>query len=267
MPEYRLAAVELLKGQLLYTPRTVLKEQVTRLYDLVVFHIDPHRTYPYDFICHRITGYRPASDAEALLEGRDLIADLSQMLLELSREATPELTAFREPVYDVPKLAGLLATDPRTVLRWSDRTALIGCYVDDGRKGRRLMFRFAAVLRFIRDNPALVDDAVSECLVSASCRDRITNAAHRSRKRSRSFSDFTAYLAEKLDLSAALVSFVLEPDRQEHPELNVYQSLGATLSEEDQQLAAELFEDSGIRAPPGFADSDWCEAESIEEDS
>ena len=50
MAGYKLALIELLRDQLLFTPRRVLREQVLRLYDLVVFHIHPNQTYHYEVI-------------------------------------------------------------------------------------------------------------------------------------------------------------------------------------------------------------------------
>ncbi len=240
MAGYRLAAVELLRDQLLFTPRRVLREQVVRLYDLAVFDIRSQRTYPYDFICHRITGYRPASDAEALFEGGDLVADLSQMLLELSARAGPPATVFREPVYGLEELARLFVVSPRTILRWQEHTPLLGCYVEDD-QGRRLVFRFAAVLRFVRDNPVLADGAVAEVLLSPRCRQRVMSAAHRSRKRSRTLSEFAEHLAGRLKLSSTLIEYVLELDRREHPHLGVYQALQPMLVEAERRRAAGLF--------------------------
>jgi RNA polymerase primary sigma factor len=241
MAGYRLAAMELLKDQLLFTPRRVLKEHVVRLYDLAVFHIEPQRTYPYDFICHRITGYRPASDAEALFEGRDLEADLSLMLLELSGRAAPSPQAFREPVYSLEELARLWGVSPRTILRWQEHAPLFGCYVEE-EGGRRLAFRFAAVLRLVRDNPALVDGAVAEALVGPGCRKRVVAAARRSRKRSRTLAELAEHLGERLRLSPALVEYVLALDRRKNPGLGVYQAFQPTLSEAGRRRALELFE-------------------------
>lgn len=243
MAGYRLAPIELLKDQLLFTPRRVLKEQVVRLYDLIVFHIHPHQHYPYDFICHRITGYRPATDAQALFEGRDLEADLARMLLELSARAALSPTVFREPTYGVKDLARLLEVSPRTVLRWQEHAPIAGCYVEDG-EGRRLAFRFAAVIRFLRDNPALAEPEAAGALVSAGCRERVVLAAHRSRKHSRSLAEFAEHLAQRLKLSPALVEYVLESDLAEHPHLGIYQGLRSTLSEAERRRAADLFDES-----------------------
>lgn len=240
MAGYRLAAIELLRDQLLFTPRRVLREQVVRLYDLAVFDIRSQRTYPYDFICHRITGYRPASDAEALFEGGDLVADLSQMLLELSARAAPPATVFREPVYGLEELARLFVVSPRTILRWQEHTPLLGCYVEDD-QGRRLVFRFAAVLRFVRDNPVLADGAVAEVLVTPCCRERVVATAHRSRKRTRTLSELAEHLARRLKLSPTLIEYVLELDRREHPHLGVYQALQPMLVEAERRRAAGLF--------------------------
>jgi RNA polymerase sigma factor (sigma-70 family) len=241
MAGYRLAAIELLKEQLLFTPRRVLKEQVVRLYDLTVFHIHPQRMYPYDFICHRITGYRPPTDAEALFEGRDLERDLSLMLLELSARAAPSPAAFREPTYSLDELARLWGVSPHTILRWQEHAPLPGCYVED-EGGRRLAFRFAAVLRFIRDNPALVDGVLAEALLSPACRKRVVAAARRSRKRSRTLSDLAQHLGERLRLSPTLVEYVLAPDLRKNPDLGVYQGFRPTLSEAGRRRALELFE-------------------------
>ena len=241
MAGYRLGPMELLKDQLLYTPRRVLREQVVRLYDLVCFDIDPLRTYPYDFLCHRITGYRPASDAEALFEGRDLEADLSRMLLELSARAAPAPTVFREPVYGVAELGRLFGVGPRTVLRWQEYVPLAGCYVQEDGGERRLVFRFAAVLRFIRDNPALVDGMGAEVLIGPRCRERVVVAARRSRKRTGSLTELAEHLGRKLKLSPALVECVLALDLEEHPELRVYRNLTPALSEAESQQAATLF--------------------------
>lgn len=242
MAGYRLAPIELLKDQLLFTPRRVLKEQVVRLYDLIIFHIHPHRLYPYDFICHRITGYRPATDAEALFEGRDLEADLARMLLELSARAAPSPTAFREPVYEVKELARVLDVSPRTVLRWQESAPIVGCYVEDG-DGRRLVFRFAAVVRFLRDNPALAEPEAAEALLSPACRERVVTAAHRCRKRSHSLAELAEHLAHRLQLSPALVEYVLESDLKEHPHLGIYRGLRSRLGEAERRRAVELFEE------------------------
>ena len=241
MAGYRLAAIELLKDQLLFTPRRVLKEHVVRLYDLAVFQLHPQQTYPYDFICHRITGYRPASDAEALFEGRDLEADLSLMLLELSARAAPSAQAFREPTYSLEELARLWGVSPHTILRWQEHAPLFGCYVEE-EGSRRLAFRFAAVLRFIRDNPALVDGVVAEALLSPACRKRVVAAARRTRKRSRTLSALAEHLGERLRLSPALVEHVLALDLRRNPGLGVYQGFQPTLSEAGRKRALELFE-------------------------
>ena len=59
-PELR----ELRDQQIRFAPRAKKLQQVEAAERLIV-EVDPDKTYPYDYVCFRVTGYRPTEPASA----------------------------------------------------------------------------------------------------------------------------------------------------------------------------------------------------------
>ncbi|HEY1859944.1 MAG TPA: sigma-70 family RNA polymerase sigma factor, partial [Gemmataceae bacterium] len=97
--------------------------------------IDLARHYPYQFICFRLTEYRPDSYPDLLIGGEDLRHDLCLFITQLSRSlpAVPVETV-EEPVMTLEQMSRRLKVSTKTINRWR-RRGLIGVPVVY--KGRR----------------------------------------------------------------------------------------------------------------------------------
>jgi RNA polymerase primary sigma factor len=83
MPKrYHFKQLELLRNQLLFAPLNVRKRFIFRLEKLLP-RLDVTKTYPYEYICHKITNYRPTDSPPLSLTGPRLQADLLHMLGDL----------------------------------------------------------------------------------------------------------------------------------------------------------------------------------------
>ena len=69
------ALKELTTQQVRFSPPTRRLEQLTRTERLLV-ELDPDKQYPYQFICYRITDFRPDAYPDLVITGRDLHHDL-----------------------------------------------------------------------------------------------------------------------------------------------------------------------------------------------
>src|SRR4051812_21287282 len=65
------ALKQLADQQVRFAPPARRLEQLARTERLLA-EIDPSRQYPYQFVCYRITDFRPDSYPDLLIEGRDL---------------------------------------------------------------------------------------------------------------------------------------------------------------------------------------------------
>jgi len=123
-------------------------EQLSRTENLLN-EIDPDKTYPYPFICYRVTDFRPDSYGDLLMIGSDVIHDLGLFLSELAR-SMPAIPAeeMAEPVLTLEEISKKLNVTTKTINRWrspagpswhrqpdgnqpSDRTA-VGTFAGDG---------------------------------------------------------------------------------------------------------------------------------------
>src|SRR5262249_10169381 len=69
------ALKDLAEQQVRFAPPAKRLEQLARAEKLLA-EIDPARQYPYQFVCYRITGFRPSAYAELLIPGDVLKHDL-----------------------------------------------------------------------------------------------------------------------------------------------------------------------------------------------
>jgi len=75
---------ELTDQQVRFAPAVVRLEQLRRAEKLLA-EIDGFREYPYEFVCFRITDYRPTTQAGLLIQGDDLAQDLGLFINQVAR--------------------------------------------------------------------------------------------------------------------------------------------------------------------------------------
>src|SRR5271170_7034107 len=82
--DYRYQALqELADQQVRFAPPQRRLEQLKRAERLLT-EIDPHKDYPYQFICYRVTDFRPDAYPDLLVRGQALVHDLCALITELS---------------------------------------------------------------------------------------------------------------------------------------------------------------------------------------
>ena len=75
---------ELCDQQIRFAPTDQRLQQV-EVAERLISEIDPQKIYTYEYICFRITGYRPEASARTQITGADLLHDLHLFVEDLSR--------------------------------------------------------------------------------------------------------------------------------------------------------------------------------------
>ena len=102
---YRHPAMKQLRDQQTrYAPKDRRLEQVERAEQLLG-EIEHAKQYPYEYLCFRITGYRPDGWSALLLEGGDVQNDLSLFVEDLSATVRQSIEQVSEPVLTVSEVS------------------------------------------------------------------------------------------------------------------------------------------------------------------
>ncbi len=134
--------------QLTLSPRRLRMEQL-RSIELLLELVEEGRTYPFEFVCYRITKYhKRGATTSASIPGKALISDLVTMAEVISRKANLAVTELDEPFQTHEELAQELQVSTKTIRRWRNR-GLLGMRVvfEDG--VNRLAFCKSTVQRFV----------------------------------------------------------------------------------------------------------------------
>lgn len=134
MPFRHEALKELTDQQVRFAPASVRLEQLRRAEKLLA-EVDRERGYPYQFVCFRITEYRPETYAGLVIPGGDLIHDLGLFISQVARSmpALP-IADVDEPVLTLEEFSRKLNVTTKTVNRWRKR-GLIGLpVIHNGRR-------------------------------------------------------------------------------------------------------------------------------------
>jgi len=242
MAGYRVELIELFENQLRRSPKPLLVEQIGRLHDLVTVEFQDDETYRYQEICEKVTDFRPEKNADALLEGRDLRADLSELLLALSKlvELIPEDSP--EPVYSLSEVCGTYGVGGRIVFGWLAR-GLVGMEYVFGDSRRALGFRFSALRRFEDENPGLVGKHSLFALVSRTDRDQVIRQANRHLHEGQAdFDQICEVVSRERAQSLQLVRYVLRNYAEQHPASPLARNLPPPLTGQDKADIATAYE-------------------------
>lgn len=135
--------------QVRFAPREKKIEQVNRA-EKLLGELESSRTYPYEYICFRITNYRPESYPDLRLSGQEASHDLQLFVEDLSDAANVAVEAAGERVLTVEELSKQFNVSTKTISRWRRQGLVSRRFVFDGRK--RVGFLQSSVERFVRQN-------------------------------------------------------------------------------------------------------------------
>jgi len=144
--------------QLRFAPQKKRRKQLAAVEKLLSI-LQPDKSYPFEFVCFRITGFRPRTpDAGVLIKGGELVDDLRVFITKLSSQVAEPADQQSEKVYSIEQLAKSFNVSAKTIDRWRKRGLAGKKFVfSDGLK--RLGFLQSSVDGFVGKNQQLASRA------------------------------------------------------------------------------------------------------------
>ncbi|AQT67446.1 RNA polymerase sigma factor RpoD [Anaerohalosphaera lusitana] len=162
--------------ELKFAPRPKRLEQLYAARDLLAI-VEEDREYPLEFVCFRVTGYRPRQILSGtLIKGDQLANDLQTFMDRLSTALKLRADEQPEPVLTIADLCEKFNVSAKTVQRWRKR-GLWGCMYVFGPRKKRLGFLKSDVERFMNKNPDAAKKATQFSLVTDSEKQQIVQLA------------------------------------------------------------------------------------------
>jgi RNA polymerase primary sigma factor/RNA polymerase sigma factor len=228
--------------QVRFAPREKKVEQVDRAEKLLT-ELEPQRTYPYDYLCYRITDFRPESFPNLKIKGLDASHDLRLFVEDLSEAADVQAEAAGEQVLTVEELSRLFNVSTKTISRWRQQGLVSRRFVFDGRK--RVGFLKSSVERFAAQNEERVRRGAQFSQLSDTERDQIIERARRFAAVGGCPAEVTRRLARRMGRSIETIRYTLKQFDQEHPDLAIFPEASGPLSEDSKKKIYQQYRRGG----------------------
>ncbi len=201
--------------------------------------IDKDLSYPFDFVCFRITGYHPKGAVEQpLINGADLYEDLQIFIAKLSNRLPLPASLQNQKVYTIEQLARKAGVSPKTIHRWRGRGLLARKFVFEDGKRRIGVFQSAAD-KFFDDNPELIARARSFNRLDKEQKQRvIRRALTLSKRRNLSRYQIIEQIANETDRAHETIRYTILDYEKSHPKKPVFSGQSGAISSTD---AVEMY--------------------------
>lgn len=239
MDRYVLPSIRSLVSQLMRGPRRLRLRQLFGI-EFLLTVVESRREYPYEFVCHALTGFRPtvASLNGRLLDGQSLVSDLVVLAEDISADAGLIVQAWPERVYAVHELADRFDVSTKTIFRWR-RRGLAGWrfLVEDRRT--RLLFVDRCVRRFVAQNTGLVARGASFSQLTPAEREQIVVRARElaGGEGYRTVNSVARTIAGEAGRAVETVRLILKHHDEANPGAGIFNRSPLQLEADDQRLA------------------------------
>ena len=218
--------------QVRFAPREKKIEQVNRTEKLLA-ELDASRTYTYEYLCYRITDFRPESFPNLKMTGEAAGHDLRLLVEDLSDAADLPASKAGERVLTVEELSKLFKVSTKTISRWRQQGLVSRRFVFDGRK--RVGFLKSSVEQFVSRNEDRVRRGARFSQLTAEERDEIIERARRLARAGGSLADVTKRVAKRMGRSVETIRYTIKQFDREHPELAIFPDHTGPLGEDDKK--------------------------------
>ncbi len=215
--------------QVRFAPRDKKLEQVNRA-EKLLGELDPKRTYTYEYLCYRITDYRPESFPNHKVTGREAGHDLRLFVEDLSDAANVSAGAAGEHVLTVDELSNLFNVSTKTIQRWREQGLVSRRFVFDGRK--RVGFLKSSVDKFVARNEERVRRGSQFSQMTEEEREHIIRRARRLAQAGGCAAEVARRVARKTGRSVETIRYTLKQFDGDHPGLAVFPENNGPLSDD-----------------------------------
>ena len=215
--------------QVRFAPREKKIDQVDRA-ERLLGEIDPERTYTYEYLCFRITDYRPESYPHMKLSGAEASHDLRLFVEDVSDAANVPADEAGERVMTVEELSKEFNVSTKTIARWRQLGLVSRRFMFDGRK--RVGFLQSSVDRFVKTNEDRVQRGARFSQLTEEERNKIIERARRLARAGACPADVTRRLAKRLGRSVETIRYTLKQFDTDHPEVAIFPENSGPLSDD-----------------------------------
>jgi RNA polymerase primary sigma factor len=234
------ALLELADQQLRFAPPSRRLDQLAKAESLLT-DVDATKEYPYQFVCYKITDYRPDAYPDLVIPGQDLIHDLGMFIAQLAR-SMPALRKeeVHEPVLTLEEFSRKLNVTTKTINRWRKR-GLIGLPIlCNGR--RQVGFLPSLTDPFLAAHQDRVEKSSRFSQLSPEEKDEILRRARRFvRLGIGNLTQVSRRIAKKLARSPETVRYTIKNFDREHPDQALFPAVTGPFDPSTKQLIFSSF--------------------------
>jgi RNA polymerase primary sigma factor len=203
--------MQLTDQQVRFAPPARRAEQLARARKLLD-EVEPGRSYPYQFVCFRVTEFRPESLRDLVIPGSDLAHDLA-LFIEALGGTVP---AAEQELVTLEQLSQRLNVSTKTVRRWR-KLGLVGQRVLLGGK-RQVCYSPAVIDRFLETNRERVQRGSQFSQLSDAEREDVLRRAKRmARIGGTTLTEISRRIAKRLGRSAETVRYTIKNHDRDNP--------------------------------------------------
>jgi RNA polymerase primary sigma factor/RNA polymerase sigma factor len=224
--------------QVRFAPREKRMEQIDRCEDLLR-EIDPRRTYTYEYLCHRITDYRPDSFPNSRIEGNIAAHDLRLFVEDLSESAEVPAESVGQRVLTMDELSCILNVSVKTISRWRQQGLVGRRFMFDGRA--RVGFLQSSIDQFIARHAERVRRGTQFSQLSEEERCDIINRARRLATTGAKPSQVAFRIAKALGRSAETIRYTLKKFDEAHPAMALFPRVSGPINDDIKEQIYQQF--------------------------
>jgi RNA polymerase primary sigma factor len=217
------ALKQLTDQQVRFAPPARRLEQRARAERLLA-EIEPGKQYPYQFVCFRITEYRPESYPDLLIPGADLAHDLGLMIAALGVPAVEETV---EPVVTLEEIGKRLNVSTKTIRRWR-KLGLVGKRLTLHGKVH-VVFRQSVIDRFLALHRERVERSSRFSQLSDPEREDILRRAKRLSRFGGNLTEVSRRIARRLGRSVEAIRCTIKKYDRQNPAQALFPNLTGPL--------------------------------------
>ncbi len=206
--------------QVRFAPREKKIEQLERC-EKLLREIDSDKTYSYEYLCYRITGYRPEHAPIVPMDGDQVRHDLHCLIEDLSESANIRAEELGQPVHTVDQLSKMFNVSTKTISRWRQQGLVSRKIIFDGGR-KRVGFLHSSVDHFVKDNREKVKRGERFSQLTDADREDIIDRARRMARGGGCPAEVARRIAEQMKRSVETIRYTIKQFDERNPELAIF---------------------------------------------